>query len=433
MSTICFLSSALVDSRGKTFLQSLGSVSDKSHLGRPSLDGAGCALENLTRHLEHLWVAECSGDGRRVDNTTATTTNSNQPYTAQEVDLSIHIYQLQSESPIEEYDRVDNGYSDESILMAHHWTLPSQDLEGVWDTLVFDDQVDLRLLEYVYTAMLFSDRMVNPNLITWNRVLLLYGPPGTGKTTLCRALAHKLSIRMAGKYRYTKMLEINSHSLFSKWFSESGKMVQKMFDNIWELVNDPYTFVIVLIDEVESLASARTAALSGNEPTDSIRVVNALLTQIDKLKKQRNVLIMTTSNMKQAIDTAFLDRADMRVFIGPPSQRAIYSMLRSSLHELVRAGIVYPPIELPEVEEVLEAILNRHSPSSFVLSSNQITAQSNNHAAAADGNSKALSILLYETAGACRAGHLSGRAVRRLPFVAHASYVQISYTNKYFR
>ena len=33
----------------------------------------------------------------------------------------------------------------------------------------------------------------------------------------------------------------------------------------------------------------------------SLKVVNALLTQIDRLKHQKNVLIMTTSNLAKAI------------------------------------------------------------------------------------------------------------------------------------
>ncbi len=55
-------------------------------------------------------------------------------------------------------------------------------------------------------------------------------------------------------------MEINAHSLFSKWFSESGKLVTKMFNKITEIVEDRSLFVCVLIDEVESLTAARQAA-----------------------------------------------------------------------------------------------------------------------------------------------------------------------------
>lgn len=38
-----------------------------------------------------------------------------------------------------------------------------------------------------------------------------------------------------------------------------------------EMVEDEDTFVIVLIDEVESLTAARAGAMSGTEPSDALR------------------------------------------------------------------------------------------------------------------------------------------------------------------
>ena len=38
---------------------------------------------------------------------------------------------------------------------------------------------------------------------------------------------------------FRQLVEVNAHSLFSKWFSESGKLVNKLFGTILELVEDP--------------------------------------------------------------------------------------------------------------------------------------------------------------------------------------------------
>lgn len=89
---------------------------------------------------------------------------------------------------------------------------------------------------------------------------------------------------------------------------QSGKLVQKMFQKLQEMIEDQSCLVCVLIDEVESLTSARQSALRGSEPSDAIRVVNALLTQLDQIRRYPNVLILTTSNVTGAIDIAFIDR-----------------------------------------------------------------------------------------------------------------------------
>ena len=89
---------------------------------------------------------------------------------------------------------------------------------------------------------------------------------------------------------------------------ESGKLVQRLFDGVKEKLADPATFVIVLIDEVESLTSTRKNASSALECSDSLRMVNSLLTQLDAIKRFPNVLVLATSNLTGSIDQAFIDR-----------------------------------------------------------------------------------------------------------------------------
>ncbi len=91
------------------------------------------------------------------------------------------------------------------------------------------------------------------------------------------------------------------------------------------------------------------------------QVVNALLTQLDKLKHRKNVLVMSTSNLVKAIgkilplclhygnltysaDSAFVDRADIIQYVDLPSREAIYEILRSSLCEIVNKGLVAPVV-----------------------------------------------------------------------------------------
>ncbi|KDD73512.1 hypothetical protein H632_c2102p0, partial [Helicosporidium sp. ATCC 50920] len=141
--------------------------------------------------------------------------------------------------------------------------------------------------------------------------------------------------------RRATLVEVHAHSLFSRWFSESGKLVARLFSHLrGALEDEPDAFLFVLVDEVESLSASRRAGGSGGEPADAVRAVNALLTQLDALRRHPNVMVLTTSNITAAIDVAFLDRADVRAYVGPPAAQARFAILASSVAELGRAGVL---------------------------------------------------------------------------------------------
>ena len=281
-----------------------------------------------------------------------------------QVELVVHAYQVSLDEPCEEIE------GDEGIASFTEYFLPSVHFEGLWESLRYDldgdgpgTGVKEQLLSYSRSALLFGALGVDHNVVAWNRLILLHGPPGTGKTSLCKALAQKLAVRhfstsfspedgrpggLHGEAGFSKLIEINAHSLFSKWFSESGKLVSKLFQQIRDLAElalnledrSRSSLVFVLIDEVESLATARRQSIQGGEPSDGVRAVNALLTQLDQLRQYPNVYVMCTSNVSDAIDEAFLDRADLRIHLGNPGASAKYQILAQALNEMVRVGLL---------------------------------------------------------------------------------------------
>ncbi|NP_001040375.1 AAA family ATPase [Bombyx mori] len=307
------------------------------------------------------------------------------------VDLIYHVYKLDTFGV--ETDTMTDASTGEEFAAADVWSLPAQDFHGLWENLVYDTKLKEDTVRFVETALDFADRGVDPHIVSCNRVVLLHGPPGTGKTSLCRALAQKLAIRLGDRFPRARLVEINAHGLFSKWFAESGKLVARLFERVVEIVSDRRLLAVVLVDEVESLAAARRAAIAGLEPSDSIRAVNALLTQLDRLRRFPNVLVLTTSNVTGAIDVAFVDRADLKRLVGPPSARAAYQVLSGCCSELMARGVI------TQRERVF---------SLCVLESARFAESAGSRA----------SVRLWGLAQEAAARGLSGRALRRLPVLA---------------
>lgn len=308
-----------------------------------------------------------------------------------------------------------NEEMEEGGVVAEVTDLPNAKLHPLWNSLTYADDIKQNLLEYARTAMLFSDCKVDVNIINWNRIILLHGPPGTGKTSLCRALAHKLSIIMSNRYKECQLFEVNSHSLFSKWFSESGKLVMRMFQRVKEIVVDPNVLICVLIDEVESLSGSREG-MSSNEPSDSIRVVNALLTQLDSLKKHNNVMVIATSNLSKNIDPAFIDRVDLMQYIGFPDQMSIYHILHSCICELTKSGIILTALE--DKENIPESDTGADCSQLLDLSTLQLYFRLGKTQQHLNASTQHLLNIAQMSEG------MSGRSLRKVPFIAHALYLQ---------
>lgn len=188
-------------------------------------------------------------------------------------EMAFHFYKQQS-IPMGWFQTSSTTASDSADryrLSVYPESLPSQS----WETLVYEDERQYDVLyEFLVMQALgdpCSGQQANPDILNCNRLALFTGPPGTGKTTLCKTLANKVAIR-SGKRVF--LAEINCQNILSKWFSESGKLIQSLFDELSGAVkkDNENDLMFILFDEIESLLINRANLIGSSEPSDSIRV-----------------------------------------------------------------------------------------------------------------------------------------------------------------
>jgi SpoVK/Ycf46/Vps4 family AAA+-type ATPase len=217
--------------------------------------------------------------------------------------------------------------------------MPHPRYAGLWQSIVAEEELKDRLLHQALLDL--NVRQHLPFQVTaLHGLLLLYGPPGTGKTTLGRGLAQELAgVLKPGSVR---LIEVNPHGLMSAEHGQSQQAVRELLAEHIPLLADDRKPTILLLDEVESMAVSRSAASLAANPADVHRATDAVLTALDDIASQHpHIITVATSNFTQALDEAFISRADCAIELPLPNADAIHAILRRVLSDF---GVAYPAL-----------------------------------------------------------------------------------------
>lgn len=217
------------------------------------------------------------------------------------------------------------------LLSVH--ALPADHHDGPWDHILVPAGTKERLLSQTLLRLRHGRALRNlPGMP--HGLIVLAGPPGTGKTTLARGLAQAAAKALA-PIGATTYIEIDPHAFPSEMLGESQRNITRlMTDTLPEFAaRRPHT--VVLVDEVESFAVRRSSASFGANPVDVHRATDAVLAGIDHLAESYpRIVVVATTNFPDAVDEAFLSRADLVLTLELPDEATIAAILHRTLAEL---------------------------------------------------------------------------------------------------
>lgn len=189
------------------------------------------------------------------------------------------------------------------------------EIEGTIDSLIVSEKPDTKWddignLESAKTelkeAVILPFIKDKPSFVKSTKTILLYGPPGTGKTLLAKASSNTLN---------ATFFEAKASSLLSKYFGESGKLVNALFTKAKRVQPS-----VIFMDEIDSVVLNRDMQV--NEATR--RVIGQLLSEIDgfNTKKDESVVFIGATNKPWDLDDAMVSRFQRKVYVPLPDTHA---------------------------------------------------------------------------------------------------------------
>lgn len=137
-----------------------------------------------------------------------------------------------------------------------------------------------------------------------HRGVLLHGPPGTGKTLLARAVARETGAHF---------IAVSGPEILNKYWGQSEARLRNIFAEARNRAPS-----LILLDELDSFASARDSASESFEAT----LVSQLLSLMDGLSELGRVCVVATTNRPSSLDPALRrpGRFDHEVRVGLPDE-----------------------------------------------------------------------------------------------------------------
>lgn len=153
--------------------------------------------------------------------------------------------------------------------------------------------------------------------------MLFYGPPGTGKTFITKKLAEELGCGFISK---------NMGEFGSSYLHQTTKNIKDFFE--WAKKAAETEPVLLFLDEIDSLVSARTNNVDANKAEE----VSQFLQEFNELEKAPNLIVIAATNRPDHLDPAILrsGRLDKKIYLGPPDEAARKALFRMYIEKAGR-------------------------------------------------------------------------------------------------
>lgn len=159
--------------------------------------------------------------------------------------------------------------------------------------------------------------------------ILLYGPPGCGKTYIGKATAGEV---------HAAFISVGLNEILDMWVGSSEKNLHQIFETARN-----HAPCVLFFDEIDALGASR----SDMKQSAGRHLINQFLLELDGINDNNDgVLVLGATNTPWHLDPAFRrpGRFDRIIFVPPPDEGAIESILKIKMNGKPSASIDYTSV-----------------------------------------------------------------------------------------